>query len=193
MATKSLSPKNIFKIIFAAFWVAWIVTVLVAAATGSESWVFVPLAGFNFLFHEAGHAVGAFSGVNLLEAVCGTFFELVVVISISMWLVGKKYAFATLFAAAWLGFTFMWIGHYMADANAQELPLYSVSSFNETATDVHTTHDWQVIFSNMSLLDEAETIGRFTALLGIVIAGPLVVVGTRQLLEQYFQRKTKEY
>jgi len=168
-----------FKAITLAFFVAWVIAVIVISALGAQSWVLAPLAGFNFLIHELGHSLGRFSGLNILEALAGTFIELVVVISFCIWLTNQRLAYAHLFSSAWLGYTFIHLGNYMADASAQQLPLYTLGSVKGAITQ--PIHDWQIIFSDFGLIDKAETIGRTVAVFGVIIAVPLLILGLRLL------------
>jgi len=164
----SIKEKIMVKSICVAILIAWTATAIFATATMSESWVLVPLAGFNFLFHEAGHLlVDIFTSDELVRALSGTIAEVLVVTGIIYIILRSKERIAYVFSGAWIVVTLGGIAKYMADAEVLELELYSINP--GSLTDVKLLHDWEIIFGRMGVIGNAFLIASFVASVGLLV------------------------
>ena len=112
------------------------------------------LDGANLLFHEAGHPFfGLFS--SSLEIYGGTLGQFVfpVVVMVSFWRQGATVPFAV--GGIWFFENFFNVARYMADAQAQALPLVGGGE-----------HDWNIIFYRWHVLHRDTEIAAAVRLCG---------------------------
>jgi len=182
--TLSESDKQIIRYVGIALVLAWTATVILASVTMTDSWVLAPLAGFNFLMHEAGHLLADFiTNAELIRALSGTVFELFFVGGLIAILLRSKEKIAYVFSGAWAAATLAGIARYMADAQVMDLELYSINP--GSSTDIKLLHDWEIIFGRLDLLDSAFLIASFVASIGLVIGVPLWYRGAKRFWFEY--------
>jgi hypothetical protein len=121
----------------------------------SQGFLLAILDGANLIFHEAGHVLFSpfgdflqYLGGSLMQilipAICGAYF----------WLHQQRSASAvTLF---WTGESLTNVAIYVADARRMELPL------------IGGDHDWNYLLGRLNLLNQAESLGRFVFVLGVI-------------------------
>ena len=135
--------------------IAWLVLYslfLLYAAINAPNFLFIDLA--NLFFHEAGHPLFSPFGYTI-TILGGTLFELIVPLACFVFFFFKRETAAVAFCSYWFFENFLYIGTYMADARAQELPLVGSGD-----------HDWAILFSYWGVLRHDLEIGHTTRLLG---------------------------
>ena len=119
----------------------------------------------NLPIHETGHLVFApFS--EQITALGGTLFQLIVPLIFAISFLVRGDAHAASVMLWWIGENCVNIGHYMANAVVQELPLVGGGE-----------HDWSYLFGEWNVLAYCEQIGHNTRMAGAVIMGLAVVWG----------------
>jgi hypothetical protein len=120
--------------------------------------------------HETGHLVFApFS--EQVTALGGTLFQLMVPLAflVSFFVRGDRHAASVMLW--WVGENCQGIGHYMADAVAQELPLVGGGE-----------HDFGFLFAEWNVLASSEQIGHDTRVIGGWIMLAATIWGVRAAL-----------
>lgn len=122
------------------------------------------LDGVNLAFHEAGHLFFAPFG-QFMHILGGTLGQLIVPgICIAQFLREER-PFEAAVCTVWLGESTLYMATYMADAQAQVLPLVGGG-----------LHDWHWLLSRMGLLADCRLLGGFAHVIGSAIAvGGLVL------------------
>jgi len=113
------------------------------------------LDGANLIFHEAGHVLFLFFG-EFLQILGGSLMQVVIpsTCTVYFWLHEQRSSSAvTLF---WTGESITNVAIYVADARRMELPL------------IGGDHDWNYLLGRLSLLDQAESLGRLVFFLGVI-------------------------
>jgi len=113
------------------------------------------LDGANLIFHEAGHVLLTFFG-DFLQILGGSLMQVVIpsTCTVYFWLHEQRSSSAvTLF---WTGESITNVAIYVADARRMELPL------------IGGDHDWNYLLGRLSLLDQAESLGRLVFFLGVI-------------------------
>jgi hypothetical protein len=124
----------------------------------------------NLPIHETGHLVFAAFGEQV-TALGGTLFELVVPLAFAISFLFRGDRHATSVMLWWVGENCVYIGHYMADAVVQELPLVGGGE-----------HDWSFLFGEWNALAYSERIGHDVRVTGGVIMLAATVWGVRAAL-----------
>jgi hypothetical protein len=135
--------------------ISWLVVYalfLLYAAINAPNFLFIDLA--NLLIHEAGHPLFSPFGYTM-TILGGTLFELIAPLACFVFFFFKRETAAVAFCAFWFFENFLYIGTYMADARAQELPLVGSGD-----------HDWGILFSLWGVLRNDVTIGHTTRAFG---------------------------
>jgi hypothetical protein len=134
--------------------IAWLVAYtlfLVYAARDTEG--FLALDHVNLVFHEAGHMFFSWFGRTIM-ILGGTLGELIVPAAVALYFGLRGETAGVAFAAFWFFENFLYIGTYMADARALELPLVGMGDTLD--------HDWNLLFSQWGVLMHDRTIGSLT-------------------------------
>jgi hypothetical protein len=105
------------------------------------------LDGVNLLFHEAGHVFFGLFGPTL-HFLGGTLAQLFFPLAAGLHFLTRRELFETAVCTVWLAESGMYAAEYIADAQAQVLPLVGGH-----------THDWGWLLSRWGLLARCETIG----------------------------------
>ena len=140
--------------------VAWLVcylSFLLYAVLDRSGYLFIDSA--NLIVHEAGHLLFSYLGETLMIW-GGTIFELFVPFALAVSFAWRRQPAGTAFCAFFFFENFLYIGTYMADARAQQLPLVTVGDSD------YVEHDWFHIFSSLGLLQHDTQIAAFVRFLG---------------------------
>jgi hypothetical protein len=148
-------------------------------ARDSES-TFSLLDNINLPIHETGHLVFApFS--EQITALGGTLFQLIVPLVFAISFLIRRDWHATSVMLWWIGQNYIYIGHYMADAVVQELPLVGGSE-----------HDWSFLFGEWNVLAYSEQIGHNTRIIGAGIMLAATIWGVLAALARTAPRDDTE-
>ncbi len=110
----------------------------------AESDYFSLFSGITFGAHEFGHLTFAVFG-ELLAVAGGSLMQLLVPIGAGALLARRRDWFGVVFTACWLSASMTDLARYIADAQAQELPLVSMSPDGGE-------HDWHWLLGHFELL-----------------------------------------
>jgi hypothetical protein len=128
------------------------------------------LDNVNLPIHETGHLVFAAFGEQV-TAFGGTLFQLIVPLAFATSFLVRGDRHAASVMLWWVGQNCIYIGHYMADAVVQELPLVGGGE-----------HDWGFLFGEWNVLAYSERIGHDTRLAGGAIMLAATLWGIRTAL-----------
>jgi len=128
-----------------AGWLCSYFLFLVYAATSRTGFLFLDYA--NLMIHECGHPLFGPFGYTIM-IMGGTLAELTVPLLCGAYFFWKREIAGTAFCGFWFFENFPYIGEYMADARAQELPLVGSGD-----------HDWDILFGKWGLLMKDQKIG----------------------------------
>lgn len=126
---------------------------------------FTLIDNVNLPIHETGHIVfGAFG--ELITALGGTLFQLIVPAVFVGYFVRRRDQFAASVALWWVAENFWNIAVYVADAQAQELPLVGGGE-----------HDWAFILAELDVLQQDARIAAMVRFAGTVLFVVAIVWG----------------
>ena len=113
------------------------------------------LDGANLIFHEAGHVFFSPFG-DFLQYLGGSLMQILIplVCAVYFWLHQQRSGSAVAFF--WSGESVTNVAIYVADAQRMELPL------------IGGDHDWNYLLGRLNLLNQAESLGRFVFVLGVL-------------------------
>jgi hypothetical protein len=135
--------------------ISWLVVYflfLIYAAINAPNFLFIDFA--NLLIHEAGHPLFSPFGYTI-TILGGTLLELIAPLACFLIFFLKRETTGVAFCSFWFFENFLYIGTYMTDARAQELPLVGSGD-----------HDWAILFSYWGVLRHDLEIGHTTRFLG---------------------------
>lgn len=121
----------------------------------SQGFLLAILDGANLIFHEAGHVLFSPFG-DFLQYLGGSLVQVLIpaVCAVYFWVHQQRSGSAvTLF---WTGESITNVAIYVADARRMELPL------------IGGDHDWNYLLGRLNLLNQAESLGRFVFVLGVI-------------------------
>ena len=121
----------------------------------SQGFLLAILDGANLIFHEAGHVLFSLFG-DFMQYLGGSLMQVLIpaVCAGYFWLRQQRASSAaTLF---WTGESLTNVAMYIADARRMELPL------------IGGDHDWNYLLDRLNLLNQAEALGRFVFVLGVL-------------------------
>jgi hypothetical protein len=131
--------------------IAWLIAYglfLWYAARDTEGFLFLDHA--NLVFHEAGHMFFSWFGRTIM-ILGGTLGELLVPLGVAIYFALRRETAGVAFSLFWFFENFLYIGTYMADARAEELPLVGMGDTLD--------HDWNILFSQWGVLMHDQQIG----------------------------------
>jgi hypothetical protein len=150
----------------------------VSIARSTET--FTLLDNVNLPIHETGHLVFApFS--EQMTALGGTLFQLIVPLVFAISFLIRRDWHAASIMLWWIGQNCIYIGHYMADAVVQELPLVGGGE-----------HDWSFLFGEWNVLAYSEQIGHNTRMVGAAIMLAATIWGVLAALARTAPRNDAE-
>lgn len=142
-------------------WLCVYVLFLLYAAADRSGFLFLDFV--NLIIHEGGHFFFSWFGYTI-TILGGTLAELIVPLLCAAYFLWHRETLGFTFSAFWFFENFPYIGTYMADARAQNLPLVGSGD-----------HDWAILFGQWGLLLQDQKIGATMRVLGWL--GMLSVVG----------------
>jgi hypothetical protein len=142
-------------------WLCFYVLFLAYAAADRTGFLFLDYV--NLMIHEAGHPFFSFLGYTPM-ILGGTLAELIVPLLCAAYFFWRREISGTAFCGFWFFENCPYIGTYMADARAQELPLVGSGD-----------HDWGILFGQWGLLGQDQKIGGATRTIGWL--GMVAVMG----------------
>ena len=152
--------------------VAWLIfygLFFIYALRDQSGYLFID--NVNLVIHEAGHPLFGWFG-ETLGVWGGTLFELIVPGALAIYFARERQPTGAAFCTFFFFENFLYIGTYMADARAQDLPLVTTGGAD------YVEHDWFRIFGDLGVLQHDTQIGSATRLVGwlgmLVTAGWLV-------------------
>jgi len=120
-----------------------------------------PLHGINLAIHETGHFVFMPFG-EMMGFLGGSLFQILLPLVFVGYFLKERDGFGAAVALWWVGLNFWDVSPYIADAQAQMLPLVGGG-----------VHDWAVLLGEWGLLRKDAEIAR-----GVHFIGTLVVAGS---------------
>jgi hypothetical protein len=126
-------------------WLCFYVLFLVYAAADRTGFLFLDYA--NLAIHECGHPLFSGFGYTMM-IIGGTLAELIVPLLCAGYFFWRREISGTAFCVFWFFENFPYIGTYMADARAQELPLVGSGD-----------HDWAILMQDQKIGGATRAIG----------------------------------
>lgn len=117
------------------------------------------LDGVNVLMHEAGHFIFMFFG-RFIHVAGGTFMQLLVPLLFAFYFLFKEKYVSSSLVFLWLGQSLVDVSVYASDGLKMQLPLLGGSG---------GIHDWNYLLGRLGILHNADKVGLFFQLLGIVV------------------------
>src|SRR3972149_2911076 len=113
------------------------------------------LDGANLIFHEAGHILFSPFG-DFMQYLGGSLMRVAIPVTCAFyfWLHEQRGSAAS--ALFWTGESVTNVAIYVADARRMELPL------------IGGDHDWNYLLDRLNLLSQADFLGRFVFVLGVL-------------------------
>jgi hypothetical protein len=142
-------------------WLCFYILFLLYAAADRTGFLFLDYA--NLMIHECGHPLFSVFGYTPM-ILGGTLAELIVPLLCAGYFFRKREITGFAFCIFWFFENCPYIGWYMADARAQNLPLVGSGE-----------HDWATLFGQWGLLAQDQKIGGATRAIGWI--GMLGIVG----------------
>ena len=112
----------------------------------------------NLAFHEGGHIIFGLLGSRFIMVCGGTAMQLLLPAAAAWHFYRRGERASACGALWWFGQNFLGIGHYIADARAQQLDLVAGG-----------VHDWTYLLETVGLLIHDEGIGRAVQILGCLV------------------------
>lgn len=116
-----------------------------------QEWHFID--NVTLIMHEAGHPLFLLFG-ETCSLMGGTIMQLAVPIVFTLYFFRSNQMFSAALTLYWVGFSCINSGIYIADAQAQILPL------------IGGEHDWALLCSQWGILNSCASIGHFVVSLG---------------------------
>jgi hypothetical protein len=142
-------------------WLCFYLLFLIYAAADRTGFLFLDYV--NLIIHEGGHFFFSWFGYTI-TILGGTLAELIVPLLCAAYFFWQREISGFAFCAFWFFENCPYIGTYMADARAQDLPLVGSGD-----------HDWGILFGQWGLLMQDQKIGGATRALGWM--GMVAVIG----------------
>ena len=135
--------------------------------------------GILFGVHELGHLVMGLSGSDVVGALGGSLFQVLLPIGAAALLWHQRRdRFGVAVCGCILAYSLGQVAVYIADARAESLDLVSMSAEG-------ATHDWNFILGEWHLLRQDVAIGHFVKAVGWVVLGSSVVLAVAALRDSW--------
>jgi len=135
-------------------WLCFYVLFLLYAASNRSGFLFLDYV--NLIIHEGGHFFFSWFGYTI-TILGGTLGELLVPLLCAAYFFAQRETAGFTFSMFWFFENFPYIGTYMADARAQNLPLVGPGGGE---------HDWAALFGQWGLLYKDQKIGHAVLIIG---------------------------
>jgi hypothetical protein len=126
----------------------------------------------NLAFHEGGHIIFGLIGVRFIMVAGGTLMQLLLPGAAILHFLKRGERLSACVALFWLGQNFLGIGHYVADARAQQLDLLAGG-----------VHDWTYLLETTGLLIHDVGLGAAVQVLGCFVMAVAASAGARSCSE----------
>lgn len=150
------------------FFLYLFVSILHFTAENSNNIILSGMYLVDFGMHELSHIVVSFLP-TIFVAAAGSIGEVSFTLLLLYVALKAKSYFAAVFTGLWAMLGFMSAGRYMADAQAQSLPLIGPGEIVQ--------HDWHYVFSQIGWLPVDTMIGGTVQAVGIVIGISSLIFG----------------
>ena len=122
--------------------------------------IYFLLDNLVLIVHEAGHTFFSIFGIRFITILGGSLFQLLLPFAILVYFWFRTNRTGIQLSLFYLGFSWLDVAIYAADAGQQQLPLIGGLS--------REYHDWMNLLSDMNLLHRDEWFGTAFAILGAV-------------------------
>lgn len=122
----------------------------------------------NLAFHEGGHVVFGLLGVRFIMVAGGTLMQLILPGAATLHFLKRGEKISACIALFWLGQNFLGIGHYIADARAQQLDLLAGG-----------VHDWTYLLETTGVLIHDEGLGAAVQIFGCLVMAVAAIAAVR--------------
>lgn len=126
----------------------------------------------NLAFHEGGHVIFGLLGVRFIMVAGGTMTQLLLPGAAMLHFLKRGERVSACVALFWLGQNFLGIGHYVADARAQQLDLLAGG-----------VHDWTYLLETTGLLIHDVGLGAAVQIFGCLVMSVAASAGVRSYFE----------
>ena len=122
----------------------------------------------NLAFHEGGHIIFGVLGVRFIMVAGGTLMQLLLPGAAMLHFLKRRERLSACLALFWLGQNFLGIGHYVADARAQQLDLVAGG-----------VHDWTYLLETTGLIIHDVGLGAAVQISGCLVMAVAASAGVR--------------
>ena len=122
----------------------------------------------NLAFHEGGHIIFGLLGVRFIMVAGGTLMQLLLPGAAMLHFLKRGEKISACITLFWLGQNFLGIGHYVADARAQQLDLLAGG-----------VHDWTYLLETTGVLIHDEGLGAAVQIFGCLVMAVSAVAAIR--------------
>lgn len=133
----------------------------------AENRLMMFIHGVNLIFHEAGHGLTLFLG-QFICVLSGSLMQIVVPAAISAYFFMTQQKFSGAIALSWTAENFWDVSIYIKDALPQVLPLLGGDN---------GFHDWFYLLSQFNVVGQAQLVGEFVYIVGILLYAFAVFIG----------------
>jgi hypothetical protein len=126
----------------------------------------------NLAFHEGGHIIFGVLGLRFIMVAGGTLMQLLLPGAAMLHFLKRGERLSSCVALFCLGQNFLGIGHYVADARAQQLELVAGG-----------VHDWTYLLETTGLLIHDVGLGAAAQIFGCLVMAVALAAGVRSYFE----------
>lgn len=142
------------------------------SALHSQDWHFID--GVDLIIHESGHWIFIFFG-QFVSILGGSLIQVIIPTVFVLYFFFRRDFFSASVLLMWLGYNFVNISVYMADAVRMQLPLLGGD---------FVIHDWNYIFNALGLLEYSGAIAGLVRIIGIFVIITGAVLSFRCLMDK---------
>jgi hypothetical protein len=126
-------------------------------------------SGITLAIHELGHVLFGFFG-QWLSVAGGSIAQLAAPLAAALLLLRQRDYFGAAVGGAWLSMSLSNLATYVADARAEELPLYSLGGGD-------VVHDWNYLLGGLHLLPYDGRIAGLIRLAALMLLAGSILLG----------------